>query len=241
MKFEREYLVGVKDIGMNNQMTNLGILSFLEEIASTHSHTVGYGVNDIKTKRKVWLLMDWKLQILERPRYGDTLKVKTWARPIEKHLFYTYRDFEIWNQDKKVAIATSKWVLFDLETNKIAKITEDIIHLYKPEVDSVFENEEILKIKEPEEQKLVLEYEVKRADIDINQHMHNLNYLKLAYEVLPEKIYFGEEKSRVRIMYKHQILLGEKVNCYYTSQEGKDTITIKSEDNKVLHAIIELN
>ena len=60
MKFEREYAVGVKDIGINNQMTNLGFLSFLEEIASTHSNVVGYGVNDIETKKKVWLLMDWK-------------------------------------------------------------------------------------------------------------------------------------------------------------------------------------
>ena len=241
MKFEREYRVGVKDIGINNQMTNLSFLSFLEEIASTHSHVVGYGVNDIDTKRKVWLLMDWKLQVLERPKYGDLLKAKTWARPIEKHLFYTYRDFEVFCGEKRVAIATSKWILFDLETNRIAKITDDIINLYHPELESVFEENEISKIREPQEQNLVLTYDVKRADIDINKHMHNLNYLKLAYEALPEEIYFREEKKNVRIMYKHQILLGEKVNCYYISQDNKDIIIIKNEDNSGLHAIIELS
>lgn len=241
MKFEREYLVGVKDIGINNQMTNLAFLRFLEEIASTHSNLVGYGVNDINTKKKVWLLMDWKLKVIERPKYGDLLKIKTWARPIERHLFYTYRDFEVFNGEKRVAYATSKWVLFDIETNKIAKITDDIINLYNPEEEKVFEETEILKIKEPEEQKLELKYKVKRADIDINKHMHNLNYLKLAYEVLPDEIYFGEEKKNVRIMYKHQILLGEEVKCYYTSQENKDIITIKGEDDSTLHAIVELS
>ena len=192
MKFEREYAVGVKDIGINNQMTNLGFLSFLEEIASTHSNVVGYGVNDIETKKKVWLLMDWKLKVFERPKYGDTLKIKTWARPLEKHLFYTYRDFEVFDGENKVAIATSKWVLFDLEINKIGKITDDIIALYNAENKQVFEENEISKIKEPEDKDLQLNYEVKRADIDINKHMHNLNYLKLAYETLPEEVYFGE-------------------------------------------------
>lgn len=241
MKFEREYVVGVKDIGINNQMTNFAFLSFLEEIASTHSSSVGYGVNDVETKKKVWLLMDWKLKILERPKYGDTLNVKTWARPLEKNVFYTYRDFEIFKGKEKIAIATSKWILFDLETNRISKITDDIINLYNVEEAHVFEEKEILKIKEPEKQDLEFKYEVKRADIDINKHMHNLNYLKLSYETLPEEIYFGEEKRNVRIMYKHQILLGDKINCYYTEQEGKNTITIKSDDDNILHAIVELS
>lgn len=240
MKFEKQYQVGIKDIGRTSQMTNFAFLSFLEEIASLHSETVGYGVNDIKTKKKVWLLMDWKLKVIERPKYGDTLKLKTWARPIEKHFFYTYRDFEVFCNDKKVAIATSKWVLFDLEKNKIIKITDDILKLYNPENENIFEEKDILKIQEPENSEFKLKYQVIRADIDVNNHMHNLNYLKLAYEVLPEEVYLNSEKNNVKIMYKHQILLGDKVKCYYTEQNEKIIITIKSNDDSVLHAIIEL-
>ena len=71
--------------------------------------------------------------------------------------------------------------------------------------------------------------------------MHNLNYLQLAYEALPEDVYFGEEKNNVRIMYKHQILLRDRVKCYYINSNGKDIITIKSEDDRVLHSIVELS
>ena len=87
MKFEREYYVGIKDVGLNNKMSNYGILSCLEEIASSHSDKVGYGVNDIESKKKVWLLMDWKLKVIERREYGSKIKVETWARPIEKRPF----------------------------------------------------------------------------------------------------------------------------------------------------------
>ena len=125
-------------------MSNYGILSCLEEIASSHSDKVGYGVNDIESKKKVWLLMDWKLKVIERPEYGSKIKVETWARPIEKRPFSTYRDFKMFNNGKISAIGTSKWILFDLETNKIAKITEDIIDLYKPEPEKVFEKDEAI-------------------------------------------------------------------------------------------------
>lgn len=241
MKFEREYYVGIKDIGLKNQMTNYAFLSFLEEIASAHSDEVGYGVNDIEEKKKVWLLMDWKLEVFKRPKFGSKLKVKTWARPIGRQPFSTYRDFEIYEEDKKVGIATSKWILFDLETNRIAKITDDIIDLYSPEEENVFEETEIKKLKEPQNLEKYIYYDIKRADIDINKHLHNLNYLKLAYEALPEDVYMGEEKKNLRIMYKHQILFGDKVKCYYNKIDEKDVITIKSEDNSILHAIIELS
>ncbi len=241
MKFEKEYSVGIKDIGTKNQMTNYAFLSFLEEIASSHSNQVGYGVNDIEEKKKVWLLMDWKLKVYERPKYETKITVKTWARTIGKMPFSTYRDFEVYENEKKIAIGTSKWILFDLETNRIAKITDDIINLYKPENEKVFDEDEIEKIKEIKDFDTFVLYDVKRADIDVNKHMHNLNYLKLAYEALPEDVYNSEEKKNVRIMYKHQILYGDKVKCYYSKQENKDIITIKSEDDSILHAIVELS
>ena len=241
MKFEREYYVGVKDIGIKNEMTNYAYLSFFEEIASMHSATIGYGVNDIEKNKKVCLLMEWKLKVIERPKYGDKINVKTWARPVEKQQYFTYRDFEMYQGTKKVAIATSKWILFDIEKNKITKITDDIINLYCPEEKNVFEEKEIKKLKEPDFLQEFILYNVKRSDIDVNKHMHNLNYLKLAYETLPEKIYYNPEKDNVRIMYKHQILFGEEVKSYYTSNENKDIITIKSKDDSVLHAIVELS
>ena len=241
MKFEREYLIGIEDIGKNNQITNLGYLKYLEEIACSHSATCGYGANDIETKKRAWLLMDWKLRVLDRPIYEKKLQIKTWARNISKNYFFSYRDFEVYCEDKLVAIATSKWVLYDFNTKRITKLTDEIYEPYNSETVHVFESEDIEKIAEPNEKTFSMLYDVRRSDIDINKHMHNLNYLKLAYENLPENIFFGDELKNVNIMYKHQILLGQKVKCYYSKANEKHIITIKSEDDKVLHSIIEIS
>lgn len=241
MKFEREYLIGVEDVGKNNQITNLAYLKYLEEIACSHSATCGFGVNDIETKKKAWLLMDWKLKVIARPIYEKKLKIKTWTRPISNNCFYSYRDFEVFCDNELVAIATSRWVLFDFDLKKITKLTTEIYDQYNPEDIHVFESKEIDRLKEPINKNFEFNYLVRRSDIDINRHMHNLDYLKLAYEVLPENIYFGEELNNVRIMYKHQILFGENIKCYYSRENEKNNIIIKSDDNKILHSIIQIN
>ena len=242
MKFERTFKIGIREIGLNNKITNLGMLAILEEIAGMHSDTLGYGINDRGVTHKAWIIMDWKLKFIKRPKYDDNITIKTWGKPFSKPRFYTYRDFEVFDESNNLlAVASSKWVYFDMEKNKISRIDLDMIEKYKPESINVFDEEEFDKLnstitlEEP-----ISTYTVRRSDIDVNKHVHNLNYLSIAYEALPEDVYDKEELPNVRITYKHQIKLGETVKCYYTLVDGVHTVEIKSEDDKILHSIIQL-
>lgn len=244
MKFERTYRVGVREIGLNNKITNIGLLGFLEDIASMHSATIGFGINDIDKTHKVWILMDWKLHIINRPKYGDNIIIKTWGKPFTKPRFHTYRDFQVFDENKNlIAIASSKWVYYDIEVKRISKIDLDMISKYKPVDENVFDEEELEKMDSIDYSgtPATLSYTIKRSDIDVNQHMHNLNYLSLAYEALPEEIYRMPEASDIRITYKHQIKYGETVKCFYTCENGIHIIEIKSDDEKIIHSIIHMS
>lgn len=245
MKFENRYRIGAREIDKANKITNYGILAFLEDIASLHSDSLGYGVKDIDVKKRAWLLMDWNLNVKHRPGFGEEVKVITWAVSLEKSTFYTYRAFEVYDiNDELIAKAITKWVFFDLEKKKITKIENEVISLYNPEAVSQEEIDKIDKLKEQENISSVYLYQTKRSDIDMNNHMHNLNYLNLAYEALPkevyEKFYEDGELNNVRIMYKHQIRPEEKVKCFYSHDGCNHFVAIKSEDEKVLHSIIKL-
>jgi acyl-ACP thioesterase len=62
----------------------------------------------------------------------------------------------------------------------------------------------------------------------------------LAYEALPEDIYAKEESDNIEIMYKKQIHLNDPITCIYSNEENKNIVTIKSKDEKTLHAIVKL-
>ena len=239
MIYTEKFKIPLKDIGKDNKIKNRAVLEILENIACYHSDLVGYGVNNIKETKVTWILLDWKLKVINRPTYGQVLTVNTWGKGMNK--FFTYRDYEIYdNNNNLCAIATSKWALVDTEKGKMSRSTENIINAYKPEKKTVFEENSLDKVKIPEEFSNTIKYEVIRKDIDINKHMHNLYYLDLAYEALPDEIYNKRPFDYVRITYKKEIKLGEKVNCKYVEQDGKYVIVIKSEDETVIHAIVEL-
>ena len=201
---------------------------------------MGYGINTTDSTHLTWLLLDWKVKIIKRPEYGQTLEIHTWSRYIVK--CYAYRDFEIYDENNNLCvIASSKWLLINNQTAKIAKVEQEMADKYESELDkSVFEEKEIEKIKEPENYKSSIIYQVKRKDIDVIGHVHNLYYLDIAYETLPQEVYEQRPFNEIRIMYKKEIKLGDKVKCKYAYQNNKHIVGIKSQDEKTLHAIIEL-
>lgn len=240
MIYEENFKMGLKDIGKGNLIKNKAILEMLENIAAYHSDLVGYGANDTINNKTTWILLEWKLKVIKRPEYGQDIKVRTWSRNANK--FFTYRDYEIYANEELVAIATSKWALINIEERKMTRITDEIISLYKPEEKHVFENIDMDKLEIPEEFISDKEYTVIRKDIDMNKHMHNLYYLDLAYEALPDDVYEKERPfSNVRIVYKKEITLGDTVDCKYTKKDNKHIVLINSKDDKKTHAVIELS
>ncbi len=240
MIYQEKFKIGLKDVWKGNEVSNKAILEYLEDVAAYHSDSVGYGINSSNETGVTWILLNWKVKVIKRPQYGQTLNIHTWSRGILK--CYAFRDFEVYDENNNLCvIATSKWLLINNKTGKIAKIEEEMAKSYHSETEKlVFPEKDIEKIKLPENYESQIVYQVKRKDIDIIGHMHNLYYLDLAYEALPEEVYNQRPFDEFSIMYKKEIKLGETVNCKYSKQEGKHIVVIESKDGKTLNAVIEL-
>ena len=195
MIYFSNYKIGLEDIGRNNEATNKALLAIMQDIACLHSASVGYGVLEIETKKRAWMLLDWKMEVIKRPKYNTDRR-----RPV--------------------------------------RLTADSADLYESETDKNVFLEEMEDIK-CGDYLFKKDYCIQRRDIDINQHMHNLSYLDMAYEILPDNIYNNKVFNNIRIVYKKEILYGENVECYYEEQNNKHIITAKSQDN--INAIIELS
>jgi medium-chain acyl-[acyl-carrier-protein] hydrolase len=237
MYIEHSFFVGLSDINFNNKLKIKSMLSFLEDAGGIHSNKAGYGLLDIPKKKKSWILLNWKVKFMERPYYAETLRVKTWIRKMDK--LYVYRDFEIYNEKKKkVAIATSKWICIDTEKKSIIKIDEDIRKSYTIENKKVFD-EEIEKLKDFENYKNTYEIKITRDMIDINKHVHNLNYIDFANQVLPYDVM--QNAKNVEVMYKKEIKENDIIKCFYMHDNNIHNVVIKSEDESIIYAIIKIS
>lgn len=237
MIYSSNYKIGLEDIGVNNEVTNKALLKIMEDVSGLHSASVGYGLFEIETKKKVWMLMDWKMKVIKRPKYMDEIKAETWSRKVER--IYAYRDFQIKDKDGNlIAVGTSRWIFVDIDRRRPVRLTPDITDLYESEFDKRVFEEEIEDVK-CEDYLFKKDYYIQRRDIDMNEHMHNLSYLDMAYEVLPEDIYKSKVFDNVRIVYKKEIVYGEKVECYYSQENDRHIVTAKSNDK--VNAVIELS
>lgn len=181
----------------------------------------------------------WNLKVFFRPKWNQKLHMKTWSRRIEK--LYCYRDFELYLDDKLVAIATSKWIAVYRNTGKIARLTKEVSEDYNSTDISVFKEEVSFELNVPETFSNQYIYTSERRDIDTNHHVNNLFYLDFAYSSLPEEVYQNRfNLNNIEIAYKKEIKLGDTIKCNYAFENNKHIVIINSEDEQTVHAIIYL-
>lgn len=236
MYVEQDFFIGLGDIDFKNNLKIKSLLGYFEDIGGIHSNKVGYGLLDIPVKKRSWVLIAWKVKIIKRPHYSEVLRIKTWSCAIQK--LYAIREFEVYNESgEKVAIASSKWVCVDTDKMSIAKIDDNIINAYESEEPRVFDDE-IQKLKDPGSYIDSCTIHITKDLIDVNKHVHNLNYIDFATQLFPYEVM--QNAQNIEVMYKKEIKENDNIKCFYSVKENEHYVVIKSEDEKFIHAIIKI-
>lgn len=235
-----EYKTNIRfnEINENNELSDKGLLTILSEAAGVHSEEVGYGLNTVEETNCTWMLLYWKVKIFKRERWNTEITVKTWPREFSK--ISSWRDFEVYGKEgEKIAIASTEWVLIDAKKGRIGKITDEMADDYGIVESKAFNENLTGKLQELENMEKVYEYTAERRDIDTNHHVNNIVYLEYAYNALPEDI--SLDFSDIEIYYKKQIKKGETVSIFHGKEENSHVVSIKSLDEKTVHAIIKFS
>lgn len=204
------------------------LLKYLGEMANLHSDELGLTFDYFKEKNMAWVLNRWKVNIDVFPKFKERIKIRTWTVDFNK--FYAYRNFEVIGEDEKIIIyASSIWLLIDLKKKRPIKIPEYLANRYRLKKGIV---PEFYKFKEDICLRDSLSFNVRKADIDYNQHVNNSNYLNWILESIPIEY---EKENRLRefeILYKKETLYGEKIQSKLGLPKGGDC------KNQYIHQVI---
>lgn len=239
MIVEFEYQPLLEDYKKNKDMKLSSILKIFENAGSKHSDIAGDTIINGQNIGKIWVLSDWMLEIIDYPKYGDKILAKTWSEPLTQALFCT-RDFQLFCNGTQTVKGTTKWVKFDLSTNRPCKIDNDLMVKYEPEDKVEFTQTRLPRLVAPKNFSNEVEIQIRREDIDFNDHVHNLTYLDYALEALPKDVYDSRDFRNVRISYKNAVKPGDKICCKYVYEDNKHVCCIFGDDG-ILKTQIELS
>lgn len=204
MFFQEPCPLRLADFDRNGNLSLEGILQILETAGTHHADSVGDHLIEGSQAGIAWILTEWRVQIVRPTDTREKLTITTWSYdntpqgPVQRGIVITGEG----NDD--VIRAEAKFVLLNLETGRLTRISEELYNAYQPEKRVVFEDQKG-RIPEPAAFDLEREVPLRKSDIDYNGHMHNTRYMELAAEVLPVSSDDGERISEFRVVYRRAV------------------------------------
>ena len=237
MQVKQDFLVRMEDTGPGFGLSNKGVLTMFTNLASLHGSRVGQGLLDREKCHLSWMVAGWRMQVDRRPLLSETVHGCTWVSGAGR--LQTTRDFLLLDRQGRLAAkATSSWLVLDEHNTHILRMTSAISDPYGPEPDHpafpgfVFPRE--APAFEPER---TVELQDTRAMIDCNDHVHNVAYMDLFTEALPEE----EDMDRfgdLTLVYRREIRPRQRVTALY-GRAGEDRVIVLREGDQV-HAFLLL-
>lgn len=234
MKYSFESRVRFSELGEDRKMTINSVLDRFQDCSNFHSEAVGLGIDHLMKKKKVWLLSSWQICVNRYPGLGEKVITSTWAYDFRS--FYGFRNFTLETKEGKVlAYAASVWFYFDLESGKPTRVDQEELDgygfhekfpmEYAPRKISLWDGGE-----------LVDSLTIKRGQLDMNHHVNNGEYVRMAADCLPEEFAIRQ----MRAEYKKQAQLGDQLISKLHRGDGLYTVSLESLNGDV-YAIVEFS
>jgi medium-chain acyl-[acyl-carrier-protein] hydrolase len=210
----------------------------LQEAAEYNAVALGFDTEVLLQRGLTWVLSRLQLRVSSVPSGRQALEVETWPSAIESR--FAYRDFRLKLPDApdNFAVASSAWLLLDINRMRpvtiLTHLPEKMV-LQRPRMVT----EPFPALETPGDPVFSAEFRVRRADLDMNDHVNNVHYVEWLAESVPESVWKNSEVSVLDVEYKRAVKFGETVTVQtYASAEGSyiHRMVVNGQNGDVLRA-----
>jgi acyl-ACP thioesterase len=199
-------------VDRSDRLTLDAAFGFFQEAAISHAVVIGVGRDTMTEKGEGWILSRLSVFIEERPKYGETVTVRSWPRGPEK--LFCLRDYDILNAEGKPLVrGRSGWLVIDIEKRRPKRIEPIAAKLPLNEgLDALTSGPLGLVARE----NLVSagERQAAYSDIDYYGHVNNVRYVQWIQDISDPDSLDNAKQMRLDINYMSEILPGEKVSLF---------------------------
>ncbi|TKY50914.1 Palmitoyl-acyl carrier protein thioesterase [Spatholobus suberectus] len=226
------------EVGADKTATLESILNLLQETALNHvwmSGLLGDGfgaTHGMVRNDLIWVVSRMQVLIDYYPIWGEVVEIDTWVGGSGKNGMQ--RDWLIRSQATGhiFARATSTWVMMNRKTRRLSKMPEEVRAEVSPwfiEKQAIKEDaqEKIVKL-DKEAKYMNSDLKPKRSDLDMNQHVNNVKYVRWMLETIPDQILEGHQLSGITLEYRRECGSSDIVQSL-----------CEPEVDEILHGVVE--
>jgi len=213
-KYEKSYPLRFFELDHNAELRFGTLLDFLQDIAGEDALDRGFGVEQLLPHGLTWMLSRYRIRLDAVAGMGDKISIRTWPS-LHKGLS-ACREFEIFCNGSRIGVASTAWMLIDLESRRPVRPKEKLGEVFL--IDEQVFNEPLSAIKISSEFESTLAFRVRRTDLDLNRHVNNRVFFDWAVEAVEVQAIEGRRLQQVEINYLAEALAGEDVSSCCASQ-----------------------
>lgn len=210
MYYQDTYRVGARDTDPFDQCRPSSVLNFLQEAATYAAADLHASRAEIVEKYNCFWMLVRMWYRLDRPlHFNDELTVRTWHRGGKA--VSMYRDFDLYSNGEYIGEAVSSWVLADLTTHKLKRLSE-IGEFQLTDGGDLCKDIRLHGLRMPVHMAAAEQRLLHYSDTDINKHVNNVRYADFACDAIHlEREGAGKFVSSLQVNYLKECLPGETI------------------------------
>ena len=225
------------ECGEDGRATLPTICNFLQEAASLHAASLGFGKGDFAAAGEniSWVLTRLVVKMSRYPRWEDEVTVETFPRGGRK--IVAWRDFEVKGaKGERIGVASSEWMIIDLKTRKIHAVPETVFAANDPKNVPVLGTEPFAKFRFPEGadgisltsgETPLLRFTAMKSQIDLNGHVNNVHYIGWMLEPCESAC-----PSEMEVVFRSETFAGDEVCVETAAADGFTCHRVFAPDGK---------
>ncbi|HLN19976.1 MAG TPA: acyl-ACP thioesterase domain-containing protein [Bacteroidales bacterium] len=230
MVYKKKYRVHVYETGPGGKLSLYSLFNYLQDIASDHAETLGFGRDDLLKDNRFWVLSRMYLEINRLPLWEETVDVSTWPSGTES--LFALRNYEVSGSDGVIIRGSSSWLILDRDSKRVQRPDNVLSRFEFPVRDNNIRNSTKLNIVG--EQAVTDHcFRIKASDLDVNLHTNNAVYVRWITDSYDLGYIMNNDPQSVEINYLAESRFGDEINVRTSADKDYyDHSIIRTDDKK---------
>ena len=223
----KEYEINFTQCLPSGNLKYTELCNLLQLTAATHSEIGGISFSDMQEFDQAWVLSRMRVEIIDLPKWKDTVTVKTWINSLENSR--SVRALEMYVNGKKMVGCETFWAVFNTKKRRpeLLTLAHDHFELF-PDLKAT--EESFSKIEINPEKEDVFSKTVILSDLDIVNHVNNVKYLEWCMDLVDENIILKQKIKSFEMNFMKELSLRDQVMIHENVSDDVIVFSITKED-----------